>query len=199
VWIIALIGSLVVLAAFILWVPLDIIFDIDVNGKPRFTVRYSWLFGLIKLGPRPRAEVKPRPAKPARQQRRRRHPDIGLAYRMLRVRGLLKNFARLIKGILASFRLTGLAADFRLGLGDPADTGMLFAVLGPAAAFLGPAVFERVNLLPAFDDDPSIEGNSHGTARLRPIRLLPHLLRFTFSPPTARALWTLLKARLKRK
>jgi len=197
VWIVAIVGSLVVLAAFLLWVPLDIIFDIDVNGKPEFTVRFSWFFGLVKRGPRRRAEVKPRPERPARRHRRR--PDIRLAYRMLRVRGLLKNFARLIKGVLASFHLTGLAADFSLGLGDPADTGMLFSVLGPAAAFLGPAVFERVNLQPDFDDDPSIEGNSHGTARLRPIRLLPHLLRFTFSPPTARALWTLLAARFKRK
>jgi len=197
VWIVAVVGSLVVLAAFILWVPLDIIFDIDMNGKPRFTVRYSWLFGLVKRGPRQRTEEKPRPARPA--GRRRRRPNIGLAYRMLRVRGLLKNFARLMKGVLASFHLAGLAAVFRLGLGDPSDTGMLFAVLGPAAAFLGPSVFERVNLQPAFDDDPSIEGNSHGTARLRPIRLLPHLLRFTFSRPTARALWTLLAARFKRK
>ena len=196
-WIVTLVGSLVVLAAFILWVPLDIIFDIDVRGKPKLTVRYSWLFGLVKRGPRRQAETQPRPEKPAK--RRRRRPDIKLAYRMLRVRGLLKNFTRLVKGVLGSFRLTGLAADFRLGLGDPADTGMLFAVLGPAAALLGPSVFERVNLQPSFDEEASVEGSSHGRAQLRPIRLLPHLLRFTFSRPTARALWTLLAARFKRK
>jgi hypothetical protein len=195
VWIVAAVGSLVVLAAFILWVPLDIVFDVEVRGRPVFTVSYTWLFGLVKRGPRPRVEKEPPSEKPAR----RRRPDIKLAFRLLKVRGLLKSFARLIKGVLASFRLTGLAADFRLGLGDPADTGMLFAVIGPAAALLGPGVFERVNLQPSFDDAASIEGNSHGTARLRPIRLLPPLLRFAFSRPAARALWLMLKSRFKRK
>jgi hypothetical protein len=197
-WIIALAGLLVILAAFILWVPLDIVLDIDVHGKPRVTVRYCWLFGLVKRGLPARGE-RPRKEKPAARRRRFGRADIGLLLRVLRIKGLLKNFIRLAGGTLASFRLADLAADFRLGLGDPTDTGMLFAVLGPATALLGPGVYERVNLQPAFDEDPFIEGYSHGAARLRPIRLVPHFLKFAFSGSTARAAWTLLAARLGRK
>jgi hypothetical protein len=195
VWIIALVGSLVALAVFFLWVPLDIVLEIDVHGKPRLNVRYSWLYGLARGRPREGAE-KPRREKPAG---RRRRPDVGLVYRLLRIRGLMKNSARLARGVLGSLRLTGLAADFRLGLNDPADTGMIFAVVGPVAALLGPTVFERVNLRPSFEEGVLVEGYSHGTARLRPIRLVPHVLRFTFSRATFRALWILLAARYRRK
>jgi hypothetical protein len=195
-WILALGGSLVALAVFFLWVPLDIVLDIDVHGRPRVLVSYSWLFGLVK---RERTGLKEKSRKERPARRRRRRPEIGLAYRVLKVRGLLKNTARLAKATLGSFQWTGLAADFRIGLGDPADTGMLFAVLGPATAFLGPAVFENVSLQPAFEEEVVVEGYSRGRARLRPIRLVPPVLRFTFSPPTARAAWTVLRARFKRR
>jgi hypothetical protein len=195
-WIIALGVSLVALVAFFLWVPLDIILDIDMHGRPRVTGGYSWCYGLVRREFKHRPGKKPPPQKPPG---RRRFPDIRRAWRMLTVRGLLNSLFRLGRGTLASFQWTGLSADFRVGLGDPADTGMLFAVLGPAAAILGPSVFERVRVRPAFEDDLTFEGYSRGRARLRPIRLLLPLLRFTFSRPAARALWRLLADRLKRK
>ncbi len=195
-WIIALIGSLAVLVIFFLWVPLDIILDIDVNGKPKFGIKYRWLFGLVKGQPRGRAKKPPPKEKPAR--RRRRLSDIKLIYRVLTIKGLVKNFLRLVKAVLGSFRLRGLAADLRLGLDDPADTGMLFAVLGPTTALLGPSIFERISIQPSFEEGILMEGYTHGAARLRPIRLVPSVLKFTFSRPTARALWTLAASRFKR-
>jgi hypothetical protein len=194
-WILVLGGSVVALAVFCLWVPLDIVFDVDVHGRPRVAVSYSWLFGLVKR----RAKQKEKPPEGTPARRRRRRPDIRLIYRLLKTRGLLKNFARLGKSTLGSFHWTGLAGDFRIGLGDPADTGMLFAVLGPATAFLGPAVFERISLQPAFEEEVVFEGYSRGRARLRPIRLVPPVVRFAFSRPAARAAWTMLKARVRRK
>jgi hypothetical protein len=196
-WIIALVGSLAALIIFVLWVPLDISLDIEVGRKPRVTVRYTWFFGLVQGGRAGRGK-KPRKEKPARRRRGFRRPDIGLAFKLLRS-GMLSSLARLARGVLGSIRLKDLAADFRVGLGDPTDTGMLFAVIGPATALLGPSVYRRLNLQPSFDDAPCLEGYSHGAARLRPIRLLPHFFRFTFSRPTVRVARTLLAARLKRK
>ena len=196
-WIIALVGSLAVLVIFFLWIPLDIILDIDVHGKPKFGIKYRWLFGLVKGEPRGRAKKPPEKEKPS--SRRRRLADINLIYRVLTIKGLAKNFLRLVKSVLGSFRLRGMAADLRLGLDDPADTGMLFAVLGPATALLGPSIFERISIQPSFEEGVLVEGYTHGAARLRPIRLVPPVLKFTFSRPTVRALWTLVASRFKRK
>ena len=198
-WAIGVVGGLIALAIFILWVPLDIVLNVNIHGKPEVRLRFSWFFGLVSRD-MPGAREKPvAKKKTEKAKEKRRWRDIRTIFKLLRTKGLLRNFIKLVKGIFSCFRFRDMVTDFRIGLGDPANTGLLFAVLGPACVVIGSSRFSRINIQPAFDDSVVLDGYSHGTARLHPIRLVPPLLKFTFSTPTARVAWRLLAEKWKRK
>lgn len=46
-WVITVLAGLAVLLCLVLCVPLDMVLHADVYGKPKFHVRFSWLFGLV--------------------------------------------------------------------------------------------------------------------------------------------------------
>ena len=46
-WVIATLASLAGLVIFLLCVPLDMRLHMDVYGKPKFSFKLTWLFGLI--------------------------------------------------------------------------------------------------------------------------------------------------------
>lgn len=197
-WAIALFGSLVVLAVFLLWVPLDFTLKASIREKSELKLKFSWLFGLVKSElPRARKEPAPDKKAPGPKKKRKRIFDPCFLFKIARTKGLTKNFLRLVKDVFRCLRFRELAADFRVGLGDPADTGMLFTVVGPAVALAGPYVFSRVNIEPCFEEEPLLEGYSYGSVRLRPIRLIPPVIRFVFSRPALRAAWVLVAAKVK--
>ena len=198
-WIIAVIAGLAALIVFILWVPLDMVLHADIDGKPKFRLRFSWLFGLVSREIAGKKEKPPRKREKARGKKKPGWGDIGVIFRILRTRGLLRQVKGLVKGVLSCLRFRDIAADFTLGLGNPADTGLLFAVLSPAAVFLGSSQVHQIRIEPSFGDDAVLQGYSQGALRLRPIRLVPPFLKFAFSLPTIRAAWTLMASKWKRK
>jgi len=193
-WIVAVLAGLVILIVIILWIPLEIALQADFEGKPRFQLRLLWLFGLVSR------DITGKGKKEAvTGGKRRRWADAGTAYRVLRTRGLLRHIKEFIKGVLPCFRFREIVADFTIGLGNPADTGLMFAVIGPATVFLGASRSHRIRIEPYFGDDAVFRGHSQGKARLRPIRLVPPFLKLTFSLPAMRAIWTLTRSRWQRK
>ena len=198
-WFIAVPVILVLLIVFALCIPLNLTVHADVHGRPRFRLRFSWLFGMVS------GEISREKEKPAREERvtkgrkKRWPPDIRNIFSLLKSRGAWPWLKRLLKDIFACFRLSDLVADFRVGLGDPADTGLLFACLGPATAFLGSSRWHRIRLEPSFGGEAIFEGFSQGRARLQPIQLVPVLLKSALSPTAFRLAVTLIKSRWKRK
>lgn len=179
-WVIAILAGLAVLLCLLLCVPLDVALRMDVYGKPEFRLRLSWLFGLVSREISGEKEKPPEKKGAVIGKKRLRWRDVSFTFTMLRTRGLLKRLKDLmIKGVLRHLKLRDLVADFRIGLGDPADTGLLFALIGPATAFMGGS--HRVRIEPSFGDDAKLQGYSRGTVRLRPIQLVPPFLKFFFS------------------
>ncbi len=111
--------------------------------------------------------------------------------RVLRTRGLPRHLLRLLREVLGTMRIEDVSARLRVGLDDPADTGILFSVLGPA---LGAFILPRSSSV-SIEPSPArqLEGHARGTIRLRPIRLAPPLVRFAFSRPALRAAGALLR------
>jgi hypothetical protein len=198
-WIIAVIVGLIAIALFIFWIPLDMVLNADVHGKPGLRLRFSWFFGLVSREI-PGIREKPSAKKKAPSDRKKGGwRDARIMLRIIRTEGLLKRLMKLVKEVFSCFRWKETAADFKVGLGDPADTGLLFCILGPATVFLGNSGRHRINIEPYFGDDAILEGCSSGTARLRPVRLLPPFFRFAFSPPAIKAVRTLITEKWKRK
>ena len=199
-WLIVILASLVALIVLVLCVPLDAVFYLDVYGKPKFGMRLEWLFGLVgkeirarkKKAKVKRAEIRGKP------RRRKRRDAVSGAFAILRTKGLLRQLNVLIKGILSCLEIRDLTMDFRVGLDDPADTGLLFAAINPATLFLSPSFPHRINLEPSFEGEAVLEGHGHGTVRLRPIRLSLPLLRFIFSLAAVRVIKKMVLAKWKK-
>lgn len=197
-WVGIVLASLALLIVLVLIVPLDGVWHVDIYGRPRFSLRLAWLFGLFSKEVEKREkkaveekevpEGKPRPAKKISARN---------ILRILRTKGLLKQLVTFLKDILSCLRFKKFEADLTVGFDNPADTGLLFAFIGPSLLFLKPPPPHQIRVQPSFD--PVCQGHLSGTVRLQPILLVPPLLKFTFSLPTIRAIKTLVLTRWKRR
>ncbi len=192
-WVIAVLASLVILLIAVLCVPIDMALHVDGHGMPKFRLRLSWLFGLVDkeiTGGKKEAEAKRKPGK--------RSWGIRDIFEILKTNGLLRQSYGLVKGILSCLRIRNIVADLRIGLDNPADTGLLFAVIGPALAFLNPRFPHQIRVQPSFEE-AVLEGYSYGRVRLRPIQLVTPFLKFALSPAAIRAVKILVVNKWKRK
>ena len=195
VWVVVALASLTVLLISILCVPVDAVLTLDTSAERKFRLRLVWLFGLIspELG---RERRKPKARQPSRAKRKRR---IGLRtiWRILRTRGLLTKIKNLVRDVLSRIKIKEIAVNLRLGLDDPADTGLVFAVIGAARPFLKLPRQYELTIQPSFSDQPFFQGYLRGVLRLQPIRLVIPLGRFVFSPTMFRVLRVLASSRRK--
>lgn len=194
-------AGLAALTAFVLWIPVDVTARLEADGAPRFGVRLRWLFGLVtrELTARrmPREKIEEEPAKAERRKPglRRGWKGIRSLLSLLRTKGLLSRLVRLVKEFFHCFRVNELRIDLRVGLDNPADTGLLFAVIAPVN-FIPASRNRQVRVQPAFED-AALEGYAYGTLRLRPIRLVPPLAKFTLSPTTISAIIKMVRTNAK--
>ena len=154
-WVIAALASLAVLVILVLCVPLEMVVRLDADGRPRFRMRLVWLFGLVskeitKVKKKPEEE---RRVTEGKRKPRKRKIKARTILEILRTRGLLKQLKRLLKDILRRLKIRDLAADITVGLGDPANTGLLFALIGPATFFLGSSRIHDIRVQPSFEDE----------------------------------------------
>ena len=198
-WVIAVLASLVILLIAVLCVPIDMALHVDGHGMPKFQLRLSWLFGLVdkeitrgKRQPEVKKEVE------AKRKPGKRRWGIRGIFEILKARGLLGQSYDLVKGILSRLRIRNLVVDLRIGLDNPADTGLLFAVIGPALAFLNLRFPHQIRVQPSFEE-AVLEGYSDGRVRLQPIQLVTPFLKFAFSPAAIRAVKILVINKWKRK
>jgi hypothetical protein len=199
-WVIVTLASLAVIFILVLSVPLDLAMQVSVPGKPRFQVKVVWFFGLVskKITGRKKPEEKKRVVKDKEkpEKGKRRFGDI---FKILRTRGLLRQVKVLLRDLLGCLKIRDLAADFRVGLGHPADTGFLFALIGPTTSWLSNSVHHQIRVQPSFTDEATFEGHLSGAVRLRPIQLVFPFLRFFFSLATIRVVKKLVLTKWKRK
>ena len=199
-WIVATLAGLAGLIILLLCIPLDMTLHVDAYGKPKFSFKLTWLFGLISK------DIKKREKKPEEKEkevggkpkRRRRKIGAKTIFDILRTRGLLVQFKRLLTSIIVCFKIRELITDLRVGLDNPADTGILFAIIGPPIFFLNSYLTHIIRVQPAFDR-AVFEGYSYGVVRLQPIQLVPPLLRFAFSLAILRVARTVILSKWKRK
>ena len=189
-WVIAALASLAVLIILVLCVPLNMAFRLDGDGRPRFRMRLVWLFGLVSKEVR-KGKKKRKPKK--------RKIKARTILKILRTRGLLRQVKRLLKDVLRRLKIRDLTADITVGLGDPADTGLLFAVIGPATFFLGSSQVHEIRVRPSFKDEAIFEGYLSGAVRLLPIQLVIPSLRFVLSLATIRVVKTLVMSKWRGK
>jgi len=200
-WVAATLAGLVVLLALVLCVPLNVTLRLDMYGKPKFRLRLAWLFGLVakevrKGREKPKEKRKVVKGKPETAEKRRR---AGVILDILRTKGLLRQVKNLLRDLFSCLRIRDFGASLRVGLDNPADTGLLFAVIGPVVPWLSSTCPTRLRVQPSFADEAVFEGYLYGAVRLRPIQLVIPFLGFVLSLPTLRVIKTLVRSKWKRK
>lgn len=197
-WLIITLVSLIVFFLLILSIPLDLALRLDVNDRTRFSLKLVWLFGLVgkELGRR-KKKAKPKKVKPKKDKEKK--GGVRKAFKILRTKGLLRQIKILVTDVFKSLNIRQLRADFRIGLDNPADTGILFAYIGPAFVFLNHHGRYSVSIEPSFEDEAILEGYMKAVIRLLPIRLVLSLLKFAFSFPVLRVIKIAVSAKWKKK
>ena len=94
---------------------------------------------------------------------------------------------RFFSDLWTAVRKTNVRLFIRLGLGDPADTGRLWAAVGPLNALLGGMQGVTIMMEPEFLES-TFELDSSGTIHLVPLQLTYVALALLLSPAFWRGL-----------
>jgi len=178
----------------LLAVPLTVAFSIRRIEDTQGYIRFRWLFGLVRFQLRiPRAaDARPRPAPAPRKKarpprRKRRKGDAASVVSAMGQVAVRRRVYRFLGDLLRATHARDLFCRLRIGLGDPADTGCLWAVVGPVAGMAQNIQAATVRIEPEFMD-LVFEMESRGRFRLVPIQFVAIVGAFALSP-TMRPVW----------
>jgi hypothetical protein len=180
--VLAVLAGFAGLLLFMLSIPVDFQCRFASRQEPPLRCRIDWFFSLIKLK-LPSAMAKKKP--PAKKEKK--IPRVHLV-RFIN-RPLIYRFFGLVKGVFRSFSFRRLHVDINAGLGEPADTGLLFGAFSAVLPFITTSNEKSLRWTPDFSDEAVLKGDAAVIVRFRPIRIVPALLAFVFSKPFLQTVW----------
>ena len=196
----ALLGLLLLALA----APVVVDFQLEGGAPVRGQVGIRWLGGLVGFRMQVPAVRRPREARGhvgergtsqrgARRKARPRGRGRGrTALAVLRQGPFRDRAVRLAGDLLRAIDLEDFRLRARIGLGDPADTGRLWAFMGPVSAILSGIERAEVEIQPEFLE-AVLEFHASGRATVVPLRVLALAAAFALAPPSIRA-WRSLAA-----
>jgi hypothetical protein len=181
-------------------VPLDLVFRTNIDERPKFSLRLTWLFGLVTGELR---QTRKKSEEKRTNEYERKPGDwiqrLRVTFELLQTKGLLNQLSCFIKRIIRRVKVREFAANLKVGLDNPADTGLLFAFIAPVNLAINYFLPYPVKIEPSFTGESLITGNIYGTVRLWPIQLAATLIAFAFSLPTLRVAKKLVLYKWRRK
>lgn len=184
--------GLLALILLLLAIPIDVNFRVRRIGAFNGNIAIRWLFGLVRFDirlpddtnrpARPESEA---PAAKVRVKHGRGSARLNVLA-LLRQAEFRRRLARFAKDLVRAGHLRQLQLQMRLGLGDPADTGCLWALIGPLNAAAHNLRNAQVHIEPEFID-PVFEFQTSGRLLIVPLQLLILTIGLALSPSTMRA------------
>jgi hypothetical protein len=181
------------LVVLLLAVPIDVAFRFQ--GIASFTgeIAIRWLFGLVRFRIRVPGLTKPKQSEPgpeSRAAKARAKPEArgrrANALAVVRQAAFRRRVYRFAKDLVRAVHAHQLYLRMRLGLGDPADTGRLWAFVGPLNALVQNLPCAEIRVEPEFID-PVFEFEARGRFLLVPLQFIALAIAFALSPPSIRA------------
>jgi len=181
----------------VMTIPLGLDFQMNWRGRLQGDIHLIWLFGLVHLrlptesvpassksGP---TGVKPRP------QRKTKTKQKTNPLAVWRLRPFRRRIIRFVRDLWRAIHKRDLRLQLRIGLDDPADTGQLWALMGPLSAIAANSQAAEVSIEPDFMQS-TLEFRSSGRIRLIPLQLLGLTLGLLLSPSFWRGMRQMKKA-----
>jgi len=193
-----LIGTVIFLSLIVilLAMPVTLTYQFSWKETPSANLRLNWAFGLVRADVSPDL-AKPGPDKPdaTRKKAARRGKSTGRKNFMAAIRQapFRRRMLRFVTDLWRTIHKKNVQLLVRLGLGDPAETGQLWAVLGPLSGMLARLRDIRVTIEPDFLD-ATLEVDSSGTIRMIPLQVAVIVFGLLFSPSIWRGIMSMRRA-----
>ncbi len=188
-----LIGTVIFLSliVIVLAVPVTLTYQLSWKQTLSAQLKLNWAFGLV------RADVSPDTGKPEtekpeaalesagwwRKSERKKTNFIAA----IREPGFRRRMLRFVSDVWRAIQKKNVRLMVRMGLGDPADTGQLWAVIGPLSGMLACARDATVVIEPDFLGS-TFDVDSSGTVRVIPLQLTIIALGLRVSPAVWRGI-----------
>ena len=172
-----LIGTVLFLSLIVIVLVMPVTLTYQLSWKEKLTgnLRLNLAFGLVRTNVTPdQAEPKPDKPEAAREKSFRRGKPTGKKANFMaaiRQTSFRRRILRFISDLWRAIHKQNVRLLVRMGLGDPADTGQLWAMLGPLSGMLARLRDVRVAIEPDFIDT-TFEVDSSGTIRLIPLQFV---------------------------
>ncbi|MEJ2362418.1 MAG: DUF2953 domain-containing protein [Gammaproteobacteria bacterium] len=167
----------------LLAIPLGLNYRVNWRGRFQGDIRLIWLFGLVRLrmpgNETTASQPKPKSRRARRHRPRRKRKTHPLAAWQLRP--FRQRLIRFGQDLWQAIHKRDVRVQLRIGLDDPADTGQLWALMGPLAALAGVSQSVNIAIQPDFNQS-TFEFDSSGRIRLIPLQLIGLSLGLLLSP-----------------
>lgn len=195
---VAVLAGLFGLFVLLISIPFDFKFRFDSSQSPPFGFRFSWFFGLVNIDVSDTRKKPPRKQTKPGKIKKKKGPS-GIRILRLITKPLIWKALFFMREVFRSLHFRQIDACIKMGLGEPADTGVMFGLIhATLPVFAGPCQ-KQIRLIPDFGDEALLKGSSSGIIRLWPIEILSRTVKFVFSKPVLQLAWRAIKQWIARK
>lgn len=170
----------------VLAVPVTFTFQVSWQQAFRKDIKLQWAFGLVRVQI---PSSQPKTTYPEREERdgktgqsRRASRKKQNCFALVRQKRFRRRIIRFLEDMWHAVKKHNVSLRLRVGLGDPADTGQLWAILGPLAGILANVRDASIQIEPEFIE-MTLELDSSGTIRLIPLQMIYLTVALLLSPP----------------
>lgn len=169
----------------LLAIPVALTFHISRQQAFEGDIIFRWLFGIVRIQfllfqakiSSPKAEESAKkPSHPKRSSGKKTN-----VFAIIKKAWFRRRMIRFVSDFWRSIHKENVSLRIRIGLGDPADTGQLWAIVGPVAGVLASIQDASIEIEPEFID-ARFELDSSGNIRLIPLQLIYLAIGLTLSP-----------------
>jgi hypothetical protein len=168
----------------LLAVPVTLTYRVTWQRSFQAEMTLQWLFGLVSVQlPSSSSGKTSSERKSVLQNKSEKSPASRKASPMaaLRQKAFRQRLLKLIRDVWHAVHKQHVNLRVRVGLGDPADTGQLWAVVGPLSGMLATVQDASIEIEPEFVDSV-FELDSSGNVRIIPLQLLYLAFGLLLSP-----------------
>lgn len=167
----------------LLSIPLSLKFDLNSDRGSHNSVELVWLFGLVRTQvPLRQAKLQSSDTDDADDSIEDSNTDNMSAFKVILNKTFRQRILRFISDVWHSIEKNNVEINVKAGLDDPADTGCLWAVIGPIAGYLNTLRQLSVSIEPNFVH-AELALNSSGSVRFRPLKVILISIGLLLSPP----------------
>jgi hypothetical protein len=183
------ISLLLLLLVVLLSMPISLRFEFEQHRTHGNEIVVTCFFGLVNSRILLQEKATSKPSRKMNKPKEQEERNEGKAvFKVLLQKRFRHRIFETLSDLWCSISKHNIKLHIKAGLDDPADTGQLWAIVGPTSALLPSNHQFSVLIEPDFLN-PSFQFDCRGTIRFIPLQIIFILVKLFFSPPFWKGLW----------